>query len=43
MSNGTTNGALDDKRRLTVTQILKSPVLNPAGDEVGRVEDLIVK
>ena len=55
MSNGTTNGApagggrglndggLDDKRRLTLTQILKSPVLNPAGDEVGRVEDLIVK
>jgi CBS domain-containing protein len=26
-----------------VTQILKSPVHNPAGDEVGRVEDLIVK
>ena len=26
-----------------LTQILKSPVLNPAGDEVGRVEDLIVK
>jgi CBS domain-containing protein len=48
MSNGknyeTTNGAqADDKRRLTLTQILKSPVLNPAGDEVGRVEDLIVK
>jgi CBS domain-containing protein len=43
MSNRKTNGALDDKRRLTLTQILKSPVLNPAGDEVGRVEDLIVK
>ncbi|MEA2643627.1 MAG: hypothetical protein QOG08_653, partial [Chloroflexota bacterium] len=43
MDNGKTNGALDDKRRLTLTQILKSPVLNPAGDEVGRVEDLIVK
>ena len=55
MSNGKTNGApsagdrardtgkADDKRRLMVTQILKSPVLNPAGDEVGRVEDLIVK
>jgi hypothetical protein len=55
MSNGTTNGApvgggrglddsgADDKRRLMLTQILKSPVLNPAGDEVGRIEDLIVK
>jgi sporulation protein YlmC with PRC-barrel domain len=55
MSNGKTNGApsagdrardtgkADHKRRLMVTQILKSPVLNPAGDEVGRVEDLIVK
>ena len=55
MSNGKTNGAqadggrgrddagADDKRRLMLTQILKSPVLNPAGDEVGRVEDLIVK
>ena len=36
-------GGADDKRRLMLTQILKSPVLNPAGDEVGRVEDLIVK
>jgi CBS domain-containing protein len=35
--------AATDKRRLMLTQILKSPVLNPAGDEVGRVEDLIVK
>ncbi len=26
-----------------VTQILRSPVLNPAGTEVGRVEDFIVK
>src|SRR5665811_1915493 len=54
MSNGETerradvnrarvDSAADDKRRLMVTQILKSPVLNPAGDEVGRVEDLIVK
>ncbi|HEY2598411.1 MAG TPA: CBS domain-containing protein [Candidatus Dormibacteraeota bacterium] len=55
MSKGETNGApaggdrgledsrADDKRRLMLTQILKSPVLNPAGDEVGRVEDLIVK
>ncbi len=26
-----------------LTQILRSPVLNPAGTEVGRVEDFIVK
>jgi len=26
-----------------ITQILHSPVLNPAGDELGRLEDLIVK
>lgn len=32
-----------DKRRVMVTQLLKSPVLNPAGTEVGRVEDFIVK
>src|SRR5947207_15720429 len=32
-----------DKRRLMVTQLLRSPVLNPAGTEVGRVEDFIVK
>ena len=32
-----------DKRRLMLTQILRSPVLNPAGTEVGRVEDFIVK
>ena len=36
-------GGADDKRRLMLTQILKSPVLNPAGAEVGRIEDLIVK
>src|SRR5207248_10372257 len=34
---------LHDKRRLMVTQLLRSPVLNPAGTEVGRVEDFIVK
>src|SRR5207244_1938242 len=34
---------LHDKRRLMVTQVLHSPVLNPAGTEVGRVEDFIVK
>ena len=32
-----------DKRRVMVTQLLKSPVLNPAGTEVGRVEDFIVR
>jgi sporulation protein YlmC with PRC-barrel domain len=32
-----------DKRRVMVTQLLRSPVLNPDGTEVGRVEDFIVK
>jgi len=32
-----------EKRRVMVTQLLHSGVLNPAGGEVGRVEDLIVK
>src|ERR1700704_3897901 len=32
-----------EKRRLMLTQVLNSPVLNPAGDELGRLEDLIVK
>src|SRR5260370_14812603 len=32
-----------EKRRLMVTQILRSPVLNPAGVDLGRLEDLIVK
>src|SRR5487761_124678 len=32
-----------DKRRLMLTQILRSQVLNPAGAEVGRVQDFIVK
>jgi sporulation protein YlmC with PRC-barrel domain len=32
-----------DKRRIMVTQLLRSTVLNPAGTEVGRVEDFIVK
>ncbi len=32
-----------DKRRVMVTQLLHSPVLSPAGTEVGRVEDFIVK
>jgi CBS domain-containing protein len=36
-------GEANDKRRVMVTQLLRSPVLNPAGAEVGRLEDLIVK
>jgi CBS domain-containing protein/sporulation protein YlmC with PRC-barrel domain len=36
-------GRTHDKRRVMVTQLLRSPVLNPAGAEVGRLEDLIVK
>jgi sporulation protein YlmC with PRC-barrel domain/CBS domain-containing protein len=32
-----------DKRRVMVTQLLRSPVYNPAGEQVGRVEDFIVK
>jgi sporulation protein YlmC with PRC-barrel domain len=32
-----------DRRRIMVTQLQRSPVLNPAGTEVGRVEDFIVK
>lgn len=32
-----------EKRRVMVTQLLRSPVLNPAGEELGRLEDLIVK
>jgi hypothetical protein len=32
-----------EKRRLMLTQLLRSPVLNPAGAEVGRAEDCIVK
>jgi sporulation protein YlmC with PRC-barrel domain len=33
----------EENRRLMVTQVLHAPVLNPAGTEVGRVEDFIVK
>src|SRR6202022_4687614 len=32
-----------DKRRIMVTQLLRSPVLNPAGAEVGRLQDIVVK
>lgn len=34
---------MQDKRRVMLTQVLRTPVLNPAGTEVGRVEDFIVK
>lgn len=34
---------MQDKRRLMLTQLLRAPVLNPEGTEVGRVEDFIVK
>src|SRR5258708_35767264 len=43
--NGATTkpAQLREKRRVMVTQLLRSPVLNPAGEELGRLEDLIVK
>src|SRR5258708_37210046 len=49
MSERSQEGSVDhpkhqrDKRRLMVSQLLHAPVLNPAGTEVGRVEDFIVK
>ena len=36
-------GKTRDKRRLMLTQLLRSPVMNPAGADIGRVEDVIVK
>src|ERR1700737_4024433 len=39
----TGGGSQREKRRLMVTQILRSPVLNQTGEELGRLEDLIVK
>jgi len=36
-------GKTREKRRVMLTQLLRSPVLNPAVAEVGRVEDFIVK
>jgi CBS domain-containing protein len=43
-SGATTNSAKGrEKRRLMVTQVLRSPVLSPSGEELGRLEDLIVK
>src|SRR6266568_9623637 len=38
-----TDSSRREKRRVTVTQLLRSPVLNSAGEQVGRVEDLIAK
>src|SRR5256884_8850815 len=49
MSDGRPDASMDhprhhqEKRRLMLTQLLRSPVLNPAGTEVGRVEDFIFK
>ena len=44
MSDGSNHPAHQhEKRRLMVTQILRRPVLNPDGTEVGRLEDLVVK
>ena len=40
---GENGRGLREKRRLMLTQILNCPVLNPAGDELGRLADLIVK
>ena len=34
---------IKDKRRLMLTQLLRAPVLNPAGTEVGRLQDIVVK
>src|ERR1700682_5572639 len=41
--DGNQTGRHREKRRVMVTQLLRSPVLNPAGSEVGRVESFIVK
>lgn len=38
-----TRGGQREKRRVTVTQLLKSPVLNASGLQIGRVEDFIAK
>jgi CBS domain-containing protein len=42
-SGGAGKEPIREKRRLMVTQLLRSPVLSPAGEELGRLEDLIVK
>src|SRR5260370_41259552 len=38
-----TGSSQREKRRVTVTQLLRSPVLDAAGEQVGRVEDFIAK
>jgi CBS domain-containing protein len=49
MSDKTHNGNVEradhgrEKRRVTLTQLLRSPVFNAAGQEVGRVADFIAK
>ena len=40
---GATHATGHEKRRVMVTQLLRSPVFNQAGEELGRLEDLIVK
>ena len=44
-TNGSKSGPFsrDEHRRVTLTQILHSPVFNPEGDQFGQVEDVIVK
>src|ERR1700730_697821 len=39
----TSSGSHHEKRRLMLTQLLRGPVLNPAGDGLGRLEALLVK
>src|SRR5579864_40346 len=41
--NGDKHKHMHEKRRVMITQLLRSPVLNPAGTEVGKLEDIIVK
>ena len=49
MSDTRTDGSVEhpkkahEKRRVMLTQLLRAPVLSPAGTEVGRVDDVIVK
>src|SRR5207245_3560128 len=42
-SGGPTHSAEHEKSRLMVTQLLRSPVFNQAGEELGRLQELIVK
>ena len=49
MSTRTTDGHVEhekpghEKRRVMVTQLLKSPVFNASGEQVGRIEDFIAR